>query len=495
VSREDLAAVSFALGRTVFCGYRAVTQSLVHDEAFSYEHFVGGGWERIYGHYEANNHVLYSILAKLSISTFGVSEFALRLPSVLAGFFLTLGIYCVLRETVASPWVRWIAAIALGLHPLLLDFSVAARGYGLSLALLVWSIYFFLQTRDMLSGALLGLAISANLTIVFPAAGLFLCPFALRAGDVEKRIQASLRLAFTAIAVFGAICYTTLSHATTSKFYAGTPDIGSAIWSLIETSFHGPDRAGLFGTWEATREIQLFILPVLAIFLLTVSARAFFRDRSLRPSIAPAAMLLASIAGLIAARHLAGLNYPIDRLGLYIVLLFGLTWAIAASELSSNPAQNAPAAAGLSPLNPVGRAVLFALGHRPALAANGALAGLLVLQFVTQIQTRYFQVWPYDLAAKDVARRIVEDTRDRPPDSVKLAVTWFLQPALEFYRQHYRISSLKPIQRYDITPLEGFDFYVLDLKDDHTIQEQRKVNRLDHQFSEPVSGVLLAKEP
>ena len=460
VSEPALAGL-FALARTAFCAYRAAAQSFTTDEAFSYNEFISGPWARIYGRYDANNHVLYSILAKVSMGAFGVNEFSLRLPSVLSGFFLMLGIYYVLEQSVSSRGVRWMALIAFGLHPLLLDFSIAARGYGLSLALFIWAMYFFLRGRDILAGALAGLAVAANLTLLYPAAGFVLCPLLLRRGDIENRIQGSLRLAFTLIAVFGAICYEALAKATLGSFYAGSVSITNAMLSLVAASVRGSDRGfGLFGSRKDIDAIQWAVLPALALFV-------WGKSLTLRrgPAWAPLTMLTVAIAGQIATHYMFGLNYPVDRTGLYLFLLFGVAWAIAASGT-----------------------------NRWTRGASGVLAGLLMLQFITQLQTRSFQVWQYDSGAKDVARRIMEESRGKPPASIKIGATWWLQPSLEFYRRRYGVAALQPVQRFDVTPLGGFDYYVLDLKADPTIHDG-DVKRLQPLLSEPAVGVLLAKEP
>src|SRR5271157_1468700 len=68
--------------------YRAVTQSITTDEAFTYHRFVSqpfGGLLQPSDSNNANNHVLNSLLARVSIGLFGLSEFTLRLPSVVAG--------------------------------------------------------------------------------------------------------------------------------------------------------------------------------------------------------------------------------------------------------------------------------------------------------------------------------------------------------------------------------------------------------------------------
>jgi predicted membrane-bound mannosyltransferase len=96
VRSERAVAIAFASIRTAVCAYRAATQSFVSDEAFTFNNFIAGSWRDLYFQYDANNHLLYSILSKLSMSVFGSSEFALRLPSVIAGFFLMLGVWRIL---------------------------------------------------------------------------------------------------------------------------------------------------------------------------------------------------------------------------------------------------------------------------------------------------------------------------------------------------------------------------------------------------------------
>jgi len=299
------------------------------------------------------------------------------------------------------------------------------------------------------------------LTLLYPAAGFVLCPLLLRRGDIENRIQGSLRLAFTLIAVFGAICYEALAKATLGSFYAGSVSITNAMLSLVAASVRGSDRGfGLFGSRKDIDAIQWAVLPALALFV-------WGKSLTLRrgPAWAPLTMLTVAIAGQIATHYMFGLNYPVDRTGLYLFLLFGVAWAIAASGT-----------------------------NRWTRGASGVLAGLLMLQFITQLQTRSFQVWQYDSGAKDVARRIMEESRGKPPASIKIGATWWLQPSLEFYRRRYGVAALQPVQRFDVTPLGGFDYYVLDLKADPTIHDG-DVKRLQPLLSEPAVGVLLAKEP
>lgn len=65
--------------------YRAWTQSITYDEAITYNTFVVGPMGRAFAGDNANNHVLFTIFAKVTTRAFGISELALRLPSIAAG--------------------------------------------------------------------------------------------------------------------------------------------------------------------------------------------------------------------------------------------------------------------------------------------------------------------------------------------------------------------------------------------------------------------------
>jgi hypothetical protein len=163
---------------------------------------------------------------------------------------------------------------------------------------------------------------------------------------------------------------------------------------------------------------------------------------------------------------LVGVNYPVDRIGIYLFVLLGLAWAIAAAQLR--------------------------IGS--VLAIEGVLAAALVLQFLTQFEPRYFSLWAFDLPAKQVARMLQQQTAGKAADSVSVSASWFQTPALEFYRYYYRIGPLKQVERHTATALSGFDFYVLNLKDDDDVKAG-DYSRLVRLYQEPVSGVLLARDP
>ncbi len=426
MARETIFALAVALARFAFCWYRAAHQSITIDEAYTFNRYLRGSWWDIWNYYEANNHILFSILAKASIVVFGVGELALRLPSLIAGFFLTLGIYRVLRITVDSALMRWTALAALSLHPLLLDFSIAARGYGLSLAFLVWAIYFVLRSRYASSGVMLGLALSANLMMLIPAAGLLIAVALLSEKSQRERFRNAAVVLAISETIFAVLCFGALRHVERKQFYIGEPAFSEALRQLIYFSLRATDHSGIFGKDAAVRWIQFALLPAACLFVLIASRRIASKQRLI-----PVLMLLVCVAGMFAGHFLFNVNYPVDRMGLHLFLLFGIAWAIAAD-----------AAADFR-------------------AVNLAIAALLIAQFATQIQTRSFVVWREDMYDKMIARQIQALSAGRPARSVKVSTSWWHQPTIEFYRVTMNMKQVQPLGWNDPAIFEGYDFYVL----------------------------------
>src|SRR5690348_7610686 len=90
-------AVGLILGALfVLEAYRAATQSLTHDEAFTYQLYLAGPASNLFRVFDANLHFLAVLAMRLSTRLFGFSEFAIRLPSLLAcgWYFVTVYRLC-----------------------------------------------------------------------------------------------------------------------------------------------------------------------------------------------------------------------------------------------------------------------------------------------------------------------------------------------------------------------------------------------------------------
>jgi mannosyltransferase len=131
-----------------FCTYRAVTQSITYDEACTYIEFVRGSWWTTVTQYTANNHVLFTLLAKLSTDTLGVTELTLRLPTLLGAALYATSAFVLCRRLTDDRIVAALASAAMTLNPFVLDFLVAARGYGLALGFLLMALVMLARALD-----------------------------------------------------------------------------------------------------------------------------------------------------------------------------------------------------------------------------------------------------------------------------------------------------------------------------------------------------------
>jgi hypothetical protein len=430
---ERIAIAVFALARTLLCAYRAAHQSITVDEATTYLNYVRGPWSNVWGPYDPNNHVLFSILARISVHLFHISELTLRLPTVIAGFFLVLGFYRVLELTVESRAIRCLATVTVSLAPLLLDFSVAARGYGLGITLLVWAAYFAIRGRDFWAGIFSGLAMAATFNLAFAVLGIVACPLALGAGRWRARLRRVNRIFEPAAIVLLAICFPEIRQAQGWQFYIGTPHLSEALYDFVRyTVLAWPRHRGWLGSEAALGGVEFFLLPAMLALILVTAIFGLRREPGHRRFLVPALALLLFLVA-VAASHLLGINYPEDRLTLPAFVFLALAWAIAVARLP----------------------------NRALRMGNGAVALVLMGQFLSQFHVSYFTVWQFDAGIRTVARRLRDDLRGQPPRSVSLSATSFHRPALEYYRNVYNIGALQPIERNEPTKLEGYDYYVL----------------------------------
>jgi hypothetical protein len=209
----------------LFNSFRAIVQSITHDEAWTYLRYVSQPWATVFTTYDANHHVLYTILAKIGCGLAGPSQIALRLPSVLAGLLFAINAMRV--SNLLIPRSRALASLsflAIVLNPLTLDFLSIARGYSLALAMLSCALIEAIhllstgkpRARQFLRfGSFLALSVCANLTFLYSSLALFWAVVIL-AGVMGTRLfwRLVLSSALPATAIAAAVLLSPLSHAT-----------------------------------------------------------------------------------------------------------------------------------------------------------------------------------------------------------------------------------------------------------------------------------------
>ena len=125
----------------LYLGVRCALVPVVHDEAATFLHYLQlDQYIPYFSLWDANNHILNSALAHLSINIFGNHFFWLRLPNLLS-FGLFAYYLFRLAKNFEHRWSRWFTVLAMLTASFLIEFFGLARGYGMSMAFLIGAIY------------------------------------------------------------------------------------------------------------------------------------------------------------------------------------------------------------------------------------------------------------------------------------------------------------------------------------------------------------------
>ena len=419
--------------------YRAATQSLTIDEAATYVGYVHHGWQGIFhGPFDANNHILYSVLEKLARQWFGLSEFALRLPA-LAGaavFLWSLARLCALLTP--GLWFSLLAFLLVAANPLTLDFLVAARGYGLALGLLalaLWQCVEFLRDsrwrRLLVASVALGLSAAANLIFAFPT----LAAVSVTTVVLLKRQRLLALFALSpAVVVPVVLWWVPFQTYNPDVFYYGTRTMYEAVESFELSVFvHDITRGDPFGNWWTLYYLRVHILPVLVpgLFL----GGLVWMQRRLTVGLAFVTFVFAvTCFGTWLAHAWLGILYPQERTGLPLIFLFLLCWTAAIGEWWQRS-----------------RLTRWVLA-----LPNLLLALVFLMQFAGQFDTRYFGPWRVNWKMNEAMGQL---RRQRGV----LRTDWIYQSTAEYYRLRWKLA-LAPIEREaDRFELNNADYFLLNL--------------------------------
>ena len=136
IDGPTLAAALISLLVFMYVAVRASALCITIDEASTYNCHVTGQWLDIIlfrtNGLPDNNHLLNTLLCKVSVLLFGVSELSLRVPALIGCFSYLFGLNLCLHRIV-SGWKIVPGLLAVGLNPYIIDFLGLARGYALGL--------------------------------------------------------------------------------------------------------------------------------------------------------------------------------------------------------------------------------------------------------------------------------------------------------------------------------------------------------------------------
>ncbi|HKR03267.1 MAG TPA: hypothetical protein VJY62_01420 [Bacteroidia bacterium] len=336
----------------LYVAVRGYCLAITWDEAWSYLEFVRKGFLSPYYFTggAANNHLLNTWLVYLTSSSFGVNEFTLRIPNILA-YGLFLFYTAKISNEFPSSLVKISSLLILNLNPYLVDFFSISRGYGLSFGLMagsLWHLYLFLKNNFQKKNSLYSLvfamlAVSAYLAMIHFAFALFMIILMtdfLMAGkesNFRKRFFSALKknrvasLLFLIFLLFIIPRITGLRNAD-AFFYGGT----GGFWS---------------DTMVTVFERSLYEKPypsnlkyILSGFALAISAIAFFisawiifkKKISREACFLPALCFLLFYCSLVSALqyHILGTPYLTNRTALFLLVLFSFLFVFLLNDLA-----------------------------------------------------------------------------------------------------------------------------------------------------------------
>lgn len=214
LSRKNVTWLFLVLGIGVAVRGYFLAQPMRYDEAYTFFNYINGDFTRAFHYPIPNNHVLHTLLAKLSTLIWGSHPESIRFPAFLAGIASIPLLFCLCRTLIGGRSGLFASAAA-AVFPYLVLYSTNARGYSIvvsfSLALAVVGAHFLKAPSIPASVVVSALAALGLLTIpsmAFPISGVYLwlfCVQLLNGSDLRRVLRefvlpsTVMTLAFTAI--------------------------------------------------------------------------------------------------------------------------------------------------------------------------------------------------------------------------------------------------------------------------------------------------------
>jgi hypothetical protein len=452
----SVAILLLAFGTAV---HRAKVRTIAHDEALTYEWFLDQGVYHVLN-FNFTNHILQTLLAKLSVKLLGVSEFNLRIPSLMGAGIYLIATYFLCRTVFGDGIYLLLSVAMLALSPPIMDLMDAARGYSLGLGFLAVAMYMFARLAGKgrfdrtnkewrwgcgIASVALALSLAANFTNIVPAICLgFSFAFAAFGGLLLRPKGNAIRdfaryLVLPGLAVDFCILWPFLIQARMAQTKTPLENTSDSIRDVFTASFLYNWTEDIFnlgavpsvvGSWQqrVTNLGEYVILPLLfgfvlvgLIFALRSSANTDQRQSVFCRIFAGTAI---SCVLLIVILHLTlKAEYPFYRYCLYLVPLFSISGLLVGQAISSQLSSQLLRGTGL------------------------IIAAIIVLDYALCFGSKTLRYNAYDVISRDLYQVIENDARSHALTNVRVGGTWWYEPEINFYRISRHADWMLP---YDI---------------------------------------------
>jgi hypothetical protein len=418
---------------------RACILSITWDEAFSYLEFVRTGivFPDKYGDMSANNHLLYTGLEIYLTHLLGTAEWVLRLPSLVAHIlFLVYSVKLV--KQLSNKWLSIAAFLFINLNPYLLDFFSLARGYGLSIGLMMTSIYYlyifhkgFENKFAGLSVFFAGLSVLANYVMLNYCIALVSTLVLLQlyhtyhSTETKSRFLFFIRNVSMPVILFLLLLAFVLPiglklRAAGALFFGGNNGFWKdTVHSLIDRSLYELH----YNCW-IQRSVKGFVVLILIAASLFAGIR-FFRKRISGDVLFLISSILLIVIGAgsaIAQHYLLGTLYLIDRTTLFLFVLFTVMLAFFVSEVSRE------------------RKALSIIAYASALG--------MAIHFAMAFNLNYTLEWKPDANTKEMLADL-EKMKEIPKgkNNISISIPLLFETDINFYRDVKNLTWLNAVAR------------------------------------------------
>jgi hypothetical protein len=450
--------IGIAIFAFIWLVHRAFTQSLTLDEAISWTYWVNpiepNHWEP-----NSNNHVLNSALMRVSVWIFGLSELSLRLPALLGGLLYLVSALRFSLLVCRERFVQVVAFLCFAFNPFIMDYLVAARGYGLALGFFMAAV--MLMTKAILAeggeiapirrtvtlSTCAGLAISSNFSFAYACCALVGVWLVFTWRRHRTELPALLVAAVAPVTVvLLVLAGHPLIRMPKDELFWGA-DRWSKVWADIRDASLNELNRHLVNPLliQVLEAIRPFLLPLLMLCVIASVAVLWLRSRAqLR---LPFALL--AVFGLTMLAHwiqfkLLKIPLPFERTSIFFVPLIT---ALVVAVLAIQP----PA-------------------FRWVRTATLCTSALISLYFVGTLRNDYFREWRETAEVRAAFSYLVDFCRQHQVREVisNLNVT----RSLNFYRQVQGVREVDEFAQHDPLPPDKPIYVLLVARDGQLMKDQ-----------------------
>jgi hypothetical protein len=258
-----------------------LSMGLGQDELFTAVNFIDVRpfWRTVTSNAAFNNHIGYSVLARISQHFFGHTEVALRLPALLFGMItIIIGYTCVQRIMGRSS--ATVFALLLAVSPPHVGWSVSARGYSGMICLTMVSTFLFFTLREKPSKrfaiAYVVASVFAIYVHLYSAFGVVV-QFAIHVW--ERFVRPARRFWKTVLGNTVGLCFLAIAGLSCALYAPVLPqllhDVAERGHGTFDASFPWQVLVDLSGTGRPEITVLIVSIAIIGSVVLTNSQRTF----------------------------------------------------------------------------------------------------------------------------------------------------------------------------------------------------------------------------